>query len=171
MSGTRRTKCGFFLRQGAFDQAALAVKQNPMKKLSRSFSTWTLLLPLAALLAGHARAQPAGFIAITNAAGYSENFDSMGSSASSTITPPGWFVGAGTGAISGTTVRVGDGNSLGGGSYNWGTSGSSDRALGSLVNGIAPLDTEARFKNLSGSMIVSFTISYSGEQWRPGSGG
>lgn len=97
---------------------------------------------------------------------YSQNFDSMG--ATGTTTPSGWFVGTGTGAIAGTTVTPGTGSSTSGGNYNFGSSGSSDRALGSLASGSTQRDTEVRFTNNTGAAITSFTINYTGEEWRVG---
>jgi len=107
----------------------------------------------------------AGAIAVTGVP-YIENFDSMGPNG--TNTPPGWYVGVGTGAISGTNVTVSSGAAGSGGNYNFGSSGSSDRALGSLAANSTQRDTEGRFMNVAGSSIVSFVISYSGEHWRAG---
>lgn len=97
---------------------------------------------------------------------YAENFDSLGETG--TTTPAGWFVGTGTGAVAGTTVTPSTGSSTAGGNYHFGSAGSSDRALGSLASGAVQRDTEARFINASGSNLVSFTIAYTGEQWRQG---
>src|ERR1044071_6060756 len=107
----------------------------------------------------------AGLIPI-NGDSLSENFDSMG--AGGTNTPSGWYVGTGTGALSGTNVTVGTGSSLTGGNYNFGTAGSTDRALGSLASSSTQRDTEGRFVNDTSSYIVAFTLSYTGEQWRVG---
>ncbi|MSU59926.1 MAG: PKD domain-containing protein, partial [Pedosphaera sp.] len=109
-----------------------------------------------------------GVISVTGVP-YSENFDSMG--ASGTTTPFGWYVGTGSGAISGTTVTAGTGSSSSGGNYNFGSSGSTDRALGSLASSAGARATEVRFINVSGLNIVSLTISYTGEQWRVGGNG
>ncbi len=109
-----------------------------------------------------------GVILVTGAT-YSQDFDSMGPSG--TVTPAGWYVGTGTGAVSGTNVTVGTGSSNGSGNYNFGSTSSSDRALGSLAANNTQRDTEARFLNVSGSLINSFTISYTGEQWRVGGNG
>lgn len=108
---------------------------------------------------------PPGWIGILQP-NYAENFDGIGDTG--TNTPPGWFVGAGTGAVSGTNVTVSVGSSTGGGNYNFGSAGSPDRALGSLAASSAPRNTEARFINACGSNLVSFTIDYTGEQWRQG---
>ncbi len=107
----------------------------------------------------------AGAIAVTGVP-YIENFDSMGPNG--TNTPPGWYVGVGTGAISGTNVTVSSGAAGSAGNYNFGSSGSSDRALGSLAANSTQRDTDVRFMNVAGSSIASFVISYSGEHWRVG---
>jgi hypothetical protein len=65
-------------------------------------------------------------------------------------------------------VTASTGSSTGGANYNFGSAGSTDRALGSLASGSLQRDTEARFINASGSNIVSFSIDYTGEQWRQG---
>jgi PKD repeat protein len=126
------------------------VVSNPVTSVTSSNANLSLSLDL---------------ILVTGAA-YTQNFDGMG--ANGTNAPTGWFVGTGTGPISSKTVLVGDGSSSTSGNYNFGSSGSSNRALGSLASASTQRDTEARFLNISGSSINSFTISYSGEEWRVG---
>jgi hypothetical protein len=95
-----------------------------------------------------------------------ETFDSMGSAG--TTTPTGWFVGSGTLADT-SIVSVGTGSSATGGNYNFGLSGDSDRALGSLASGTGGTrNTEGRFQNLTGGDIGGLEILYDGEQWRLG---
>ncbi len=106
-----------------------------------------------------------GFITVTGLP-YIEDFDSMG--ASGTTAPYGWYVGIGTGAISGKTVLVGDGGSNSRGNYNFGSTGQSDRALGSLAGDGLTRNTEARFVNWSGLYLAALQIRYTGEQWRRG---
>jgi PKD repeat protein len=103
-----------------------------------------------------------GFISVTGDP-FFENFDEMGPTG--TNTPPGWYVGSGTADISTTTVTANNGTSVLGRNYNFGGTGSSDRALGSLAT-TSQRDMEARFVNVSGNPIASLTITYSGEQWR-----
>jgi len=109
-----------------------------------------------------------GVIPVTGSP-YLENFDGMG--AAGTTPPFGWYVGTGTGLISGTNVTVGNGSANGADNYNFGTSGSPDRALGSLAANSTQRDTEARFINVSDFDLTAFTISYTGEQWRVGGNG
>ena len=101
---------------------------------------------------------------------YTQDFDSMG--ATGTTSPTGWFVGTGTGAaVTGTTVIVGTGSSATGGNYNFGVAGTNvigERALGSLASASTQRDTEVHFTNDLGFDITQFSISYDGEQWRNG---
>jgi hypothetical protein len=101
---------------------------------------------------------------------YTQDFDSMGSTG--TTTPIGWFVGTGTGAaVVGTTVIAGTGSGTAGGNYNFGVAGVNvvgERALGSLASSSTQRDTEVHFTNNMGFDITQFTIGYDGEQWRNG---
>ncbi len=103
---------------------------------------------------------------------YSENFDSMG--ATGTTTPPGWFAGSGTAtgaAVVTNTVAPGTGSASSGGNYNFGVAGVNpvtDRALGSLASVSTQRDTELHITNNAGFDITQFTLSYDGEQWRVG---
>ena len=106
-----------------------------------------------------------GVISVTGVP-YTQNFDTMGPSG--TTTPFGWYVGTGTGAISGTNVTVSNGSSSTRANYNFGTTGDGDRALGSIAGNNTQRNTEARFVNVSGSFLSALTISYTGEQWRRG---
>ncbi len=100
---------------------------------------------------------------------YRQDFDNMGDTG--TTTSYGWYVGTGVGAISSTTVTVGNGSVSTRGNYNFGSSGGIDRALGSLAANSTQRDTEARFINLSGLYIGDISITYNGEQWRRGNNG
>jgi len=102
---------------------------------------------------------------------YSENFDSLpnvGSGLNSNNLPSGWSLYR-TDNVS--TFSADDGSSSESGIYSYGTTGSSDRALGSLEEGSL---TSARIglamTNKTGRAIKAFSITYRGEQWRRGSG-
>jgi len=104
---------------------------------------------------------------------YTQTFNSMG--ATGTVTPPGWFVGSGTGAaVTGTTVIPSTGTNTAGGNYNFGVAGVNpigERALGSKGDNGLQNDTEVDFINSTGFNITNFTIQYTGEQWRDGGSG
>ena len=101
---------------------------------------------------------------------YTQDFDSMG--ATGTTTPTGWFAGTGTGAAVVTnTVVAGTGSATTGANYNFGVAGTNvvgERALGSLAAASTQRDTEVHFTNNLGFEITQFSISYDGEQWRNG---
>ena len=109
---------------------------------------------------------------------YSQNFDyptlsyqsSQGTNWTNGVTIPGWYAETSFGAI--TNYRVSGGGVNNGALYSYGIGGVSsqtDRALGSLAsssyNNIAH---GVRMTNDTGLTIDSFTISYTGEQWRNG---
>jgi fibronectin-binding autotransporter adhesin len=104
-------------------------------------------------------------------ASYTQDFDLLTSTGTTTTVIPGWFVGTGISSISGTTVTVGTGSSNAGGNYNFGVAGINaitDRALGSLASGSTQRNTEFRFTNNTGQNISALNILYDGEQWRVG---
>src|SRR5262245_32822312 len=101
---------------------------------------------------------------------YTQNFDTLPASGSTTWTNnstiPGWYH-ARTGT--GLTIVANDGGSNAGNLYSYGTSGSTDRALGSVGSGNAAVGNlfwGVRLQNNTGSTITSLAVSYTGEQWR-----
>lgn len=65
-------------------------------------------------------------------------------------------------------ARIGDGSSNSGGIYNFGASGSNDRALGGLASGGTLTQAwGVCFTNDTGA-ATGVTVSYDGEQWRDG---
>jgi len=103
---------------------------------------------------------------------YSQNFDSLISSGSSTWTNNGsiadWYAqrtGTGTGIAADT------GSGTGGNLYSYGSASSSDRALGSLGSANAAAGSFAWglvLRNSTGLTITNFSLSYVGELWRAG---
>lgn len=101
---------------------------------------------------------------------YSENFDTLASSGTSSTMPAGWsFLETGTSANTVYTAGTGSGNA--GDTYSFGATGSSERALGGLQSGnVIPLFGLA-ILNSAGSTISGLVITYTGEQWRLGAAG
>lgn len=114
---------------------------------------------------------------------YTQDFNTLVSTGttavawSNNLTLPGWSLFNSTNnAI--TTYLPGTGGSNTGSFYSFGTTGSSDRALGSAGSGGAyfgsPLTggvagyMAVQFENQTGSTIDSFTVGFAGEQWRNG---
>ena len=134
---------------------------NELKGIVATFGCLLLGLGLAA---PRASAQ----FSLTNSF-YSQNFDSMGSSG--TTAPTGWFVGslspqATNGTVTSRPIVVSDGSGTSANNYNFGTTGDSDRALGSKAESGGTRVTEFRFTNNTGLTLTDLTLSYTGEQWR-----
>ncbi len=119
-------------------------------------------------------------MAVNFVSSYGQNFDGLtATSWSNDVTLPGWFLfrqpAPGT-AI--TSIAIGDGSSSSGTFYSYGTTGTSERALGGLGSGGAyylspPTGSAAGWIalaliNTSGSALDALNIQFSGEQWRNG---
>lgn len=102
---------------------------------------------------------------------YAQNFDSLSNTPNnntpawtdnSTIT--GWYSNRTIYRISAGTVTNGD-------LYSFGTIGNTDRALGSIAStSVATIQYGVRLTNTTGQTLTSFTLGYTGEQWRDGGG-
>jgi hypothetical protein len=98
---------------------------------------------------------------------YSENFNSMGDSGTST--PNGWFVGISS-AADGRILTVNNGftgPSMSITGFNLGMTFATDRALGTGPTG-SDRNMEVRIRNDSGAAIPAFSLRYTGEEWRTG---
>lgn len=100
----------------------------------------------------------------------SQDFNTLASAGNSGVVPPGWaFAEAGNNANA--TYSAGNGNSNAGETYSFGSAGSSDRALGTVLAGNMNLTFGGSFVNNTGGPIAILNISYVGEQWRLGTQG
>jgi uncharacterized protein len=98
---------------------------------------------------------------------YTESFDSLVSSGTSSTLPNGWdFLETGTNANTTYTAGTGSGNA--GDTYSFGASGNSERAFGTLLSGSLTPRIGAQFTNNTGSVVTSLAIAYTGEMWRLG---
>jgi predicted extracellular nuclease len=110
---------------------------------------------------------PAGGLSL--ASGYQQNFNSLISTGTTTWSDgllPGWSVRR-TG--SGTSLAASTGSNTAGNLYSFGSSGASDRALGSIGSGNATAGSFSwglRLFNDTGSRLDRVYLSYRGEQWR-----
>ncbi len=111
-----------------------------------------------------------------------QDFDSAG--AAGTTPPSGWTIGhlnpvknrdaaGGTGAaIVAETLVVDDGSGTGGSngiSYNYGTTGAADRALGNIPRtGNGDHIIQVAITNNTGANLSAITLNYWGEQWHRG---
>lgn len=114
---------------------------------------------------------------------YNQNFDTLPSSGTFTVTGAGPFAlnaapvsasglngwsfakTAGTGANA--LFNAGTGSANTGSVYSFGSS-AADRALGTLLSGAVESTIGVALTNNTGSTITSFSVAYTGEQWRQG---
>jgi predicted extracellular nuclease len=128
-----------------------------------------VFMSAAAALATAPSAARAQALSLTGGT-YTQSFDSLASSGTSSLTPAGWK-SLETGTNANSTYTAGTGSSNTGDTYSFGAAGSSERAFGTLRSGsLSPL-IGASFTNDTGATITSLTISYAGEQWRLGTSG
>ena len=98
---------------------------------------------------------------------YTETFDTLAITGTSSTLPAGFVISeAGTGANLIYTAGTGSGNS--GDTYSFGSTLSTDRALGELTSGSVTSTFGTSITNNSGATITSLLIAYTGEQWRSG---
>lgn len=103
---------------------------------------------------------------------YEQTFDSLSMTGSpawaDNVTLPGWYAGHGGGPM--LTYRTGTGSTSTGGLYSYGSSGSAERALGSLATeSLGLLVFGVRFVNDTRHALGNFAVSMAGEQWRTAS--
>lgn len=104
-------------------------------------------------------------IALTNT--YTQNFNSLSNTGNNNpwtnnTTLVGWY-------STRTTYQASDGTGNTGDLYSFGTTGSVERALGSINGGsTGNISYAVQLRNLTGGVITSLDISFTGEQWRNG---
>ena len=101
---------------------------------------------------------------------YTQNFDGLansGSNNSNTLngTLAGWYI-VESGTNGNTTYAADTGTENTGDTYSYGSSGSTERALGSIASSKLSSRYGAQFKNDTGNTIDQLQISYVGEEWR-----
>ncbi|MFD2245705.1 T9SS type A sorting domain-containing protein [Pontibacter ruber] len=105
---------------------------------------------------------------------YSQNFNGLPASGTGTWDDgqyyfPGWTVKR---TVASSTITANSGGSNTSGLYSYGSTGTSDRALGSISSIPSGLKVSAQFayglllQNNAGTSITSLDISFFGEQWR-----
>jgi hypothetical protein len=122
-----------------------------------------LLIGLAIVFISNLNAQT---ISLTSGT-YSQDFNTLGNTGTSTLTPAGWLLSE-SGTNANTTYTAGTGSANTGETYSFGPASNTDRAFGGLRSGsLIPLIGSGYINN-SGGTITSLTISYTGEMWRAG---
>ena len=137
--------------------------------------------PLTVAIACLAAATSLGSVSITDSTAYTQNFDTLATVGTNVTwandsTLPGWYLfrqpAPGTAV---TTYSAGNGNVPIGSFYSFGSTGSSERALGGVGSGGTYFGSPASgavagwmavsLINQSGSAFNSLSIRYDGEQW------
>ncbi len=109
-------------------------------------------------------------ISLTGSGLYTQDFNTLTSSGTSSVIPAGWsFSESGGGANSIYTAD--NGSNSNGDTYSYGAAGSGERALGGLRLSGFNIIFGAGFINNTGSTITQVPVTYAGEQWRLGASG
>ncbi|HEX6172308.1 MAG TPA: Ig-like domain-containing protein, partial [Chitinophagaceae bacterium] len=98
---------------------------------------------------------------------YSQDFNSLANTGSSSTLPTGWLLSE-TGSAANTTYTAGTGSGTAGDTYSFGAASNAERAFGTLQSGSLIPTIGAHIQNSSGTSITKLKISYTGEQWRLG---
>jgi hypothetical protein len=131
------------------------------KQILHSMALLGMALALAAGLWG---VMP---VPVARAATYTQDFNTLASSGTSSTLPSGWAFSESESRAD-TNYVAGTGSSATGDTYSFGADGSSERAFGGLRSGTLIPTIGAQFQNDTGMVIVSLEISYYCEQWRSG---
>ena len=115
---------------------------------------------------------------------YTQNFDSLPKSGSFTLSGKGpinlngspingiplagWQLFMTGGSNSSATFGISTGSSTGNAVYSFGSSGTTDRALGSLSSGTGIYAIGVILTNNTGAILNNFTVNFIAEQWRKG---
>ncbi len=99
-----------------------------------------------------------------------QDFNALATAGNSGVVPPGWAISESGNGANGL-YTAGNGSSNAGDCYSFGATGSSERALGTVLTGNQSLVIGGSFVNNTGGAIASLAISFVGEQWRLGTQG
>ena len=132
-----------------------------------------LIAARAALVSFFAFFAPAAFaqdVSLVGGAPPVQTFDSLPATGTGSTLPGGWYF-AESKQNANATYTAGDGTSNTGDTYSFGSTGSSDRALGTLQSGKLASTIGARLRNDTGNTLTTIAVAYTGEQWRVGGSG
>ena len=124
----------------------------------RSFAASLLAVAFAATVHGQA--------SLTGGT-YTQDFDSLANTGTSSTLPAGWL-NAESGTNANGAYATGTGSSNTGDTYSFGAAGSSERAFGGLRSGSLVPSFGACFTNNTGAALTTLDVAYTGEQWRNG---
>ena len=139
------------------------------RTLSKAVAAIVVAGAIGLLLAGAGVAAGQASLSAIDTA-YTQDFNTLASTGQSDVVPLGWaFSELGTNAN--TTYTAGTGSNNAGDTYSFGSTGSSERAFGSLLSGSLIPMIGVAFTNNTGATISSLDVAYAGEQWRLGQSG
>ena len=148
------------------------MKRNWLVLLSVPLLAFAIVALLLSATSQTAYSRPA---AISLGTTYTQNFDSLSNSGTANpwvndSTLIGWYAAqAGGSAPTLSTYRADNGTSTAGALYSYGTTSSTERALGSLGSGTpGNLYYGVLLQNDTSVDITGFLVTYTGEQWRQG---
>ncbi len=98
---------------------------------------------------------------------YTQTFDSLAASGTSSEVPEGWAFFE-TGVNANGLYSAGSGAANSGDTYSFGADPAGERAFGMLRSGSLVSTIGASFVNRTGATLTSLSIGYRGEQWRFG---
>jgi hypothetical protein len=98
-------------------------------------------------------------ISLTPSTPYTQDFDSLASTGTSSTLPTDWLISESL-ANANTTYTVGTGSSTTGDTYSFGSTGSTDRALGGLQSGSLIPSFGTSFTNNTGSTITALNMAH-----------
>jgi fibronectin-binding autotransporter adhesin len=148
----------------------------------RALGCWACCQVALAAIAMPASA--ASYSYTTSGASYTQDFDTLPATGSYPLTgsgpfdtdaapisaagTEGWQFWKYTGNTSAALFSPNNGSGTSGSTYSYGTTDSTDRALGALASGSGSYRLGLVVQNNTGETLTSFTLSYLGEQWRWG---
>jgi len=101
-------------------------------------------------------AQAAGTVSLTTGTTYSENFNTLASSGTSSAVPNGWYFSEKGGD---STYAADAGTATAGNTYSYGTGTSTERAFGELTGTATSTVIGANFTNATGATITTMLVS------------
>jgi hypothetical protein len=143
-------------------------KPAVVRKLSKAAPTIAVVAVFGLAVAGAGVAAGQQSLSAIDAP-YTQNFDTLASTGTSNVLPAGWALNeVGTSTRNDGKYTAGTGSDTAGDTYSFGSTDSSERALGMLLSGTLIPMVGAFFVNDTGETISSLDVSYTGEQWRLG---
>ncbi|MGZ5304750.1 MAG: hypothetical protein ACXWDO_11600, partial [Bacteroidia bacterium] len=100
---------------------------------------------------------------------YHQDFDTLENNGTTGDSmPKGWYFYENSTTAGPTTYLIESGSSTSGNTYSYGSTGSADRALGTLASGTNQPIIGVAFKNTTGRKVDTIRIIFRVEQWRLG---